>query len=238
MWQWFALDHSGGFTYYAKLVAPLALLGCVGQPGQLVPGALPSLDDATVARWIERQLPEKALRYDLRWVYATQQGHTRGRAAIRFVPPDSIRFDYRAPFGRSGAAVIIGDEVIWSEPEAEVGMLVQTAPLFWALIGIPRSAPDGFEVAGVERGVEHVWRYSGLVDTLTYVFLEAQPTVLRLEMRQAGDVIGTVETEMNDMTGYARQGTIRFPQAAAIFRVTVREVVTMTEIDDGIWKRP
>ena len=72
---------------------------------QMAPAGLPPLSRAMLTEWLAPHQPVEPLRYDLRWTYQTQQGSAKGRAAVVFVPPDSVRFDYRAPFGRSGAAV-------------------------------------------------------------------------------------------------------------------------------------
>ena len=123
--QRFALDRWTRATYY--LVAVTVGSACSGGPAPLVPEPLPPMERAQVAQWVDRFQPTRALRYDLRWLYVTQQGQSRGRAAVHFVPPDSARFDYRGPFGRSGAAVVIGDSVLWAQPGDDVGALVEAA---------------------------------------------------------------------------------------------------------------
>ena len=232
--QRFALDRWGRASYYLALVSVGS--ACSGGPAPLVPEPLPPIEWRQVAEWVSRFQPTRALRYDLRWVYATQQGRSRGRAAILLVPPDSARFDYRGPFGRSGAAVVIGDSVLWAQPEDDVGGLVETAPLFWALVGIPRMPPARYAVSGRSVGEERVWRFASLLDTLTFALRGDR--LLQAEMRHAGKLVGFTETKLDEATGLPIEGRMTFPAAAALFNIEVAGITELQVVDETIWKEP
>jgi hypothetical protein len=166
----------------------------------------------------------------------TQKGQVRGRASARVVPPDSLRFDYRAPFGRSGAAVLIGDSLLWAKPEERNP--VPPAPLFWAALGIPLHAPEGAVITGRSLPEERAWRYAFGRDTLTYVISTSNRRRLRALFRREGEVVGTVETEFDETSQLSKQATVLFPRSGALFVMTVREVETLAGVDPAIWKEP
>ena len=119
MWQRLALRRGG--YYHLCVLAAMMASACARGPAPLAPEDLPEISRTEVSAWVDGYVPPRAQRYDLRWTYETQKGKARGRAAVRFVPPDSIRFDYRGPFGRSGAAMVVGERVVWAEPDEEAG---------------------------------------------------------------------------------------------------------------------
>ena len=239
MRQWFALDQAPRLAYY--LVFPWLVVGAVAcgtRPAPLAPSGMPSLSRAEAERWVSRRVPTRPARYELRWALETQQGSSRGRAAVQFAPPDSIRFDYRGPFGRSGAAVIVGDEVLWSRPAEDVDRLIQTAPLFWAALGIPRYAASGAAVTGQVEGETYRWRYAQQSDTLTYVLEERLGGRFRADLRSGTDVIGTVDVAFADSTLQPASARLIFPPSASIVLFTVTAIDTLVTLDAGIWNLP
>jgi hypothetical protein len=196
------------------------------------------LSNETEREWIAELVPTVATLYDLRWTFRTQQGATRGRAAIRLVPPDSIRFDYRGPFGRSGAAVVVGDSVVWAEPEEDVSEIIPVAPLFWAAIGVARQAPTGSNVYGSEVGSDRVWQYEVGGEALTYVVSKDPGLKLQTEMRRLDQIIGVVETVYDDSTGAPQQAIMTFPATASQFLFDFRNVEKLESLDPDVWKRP
>jgi len=241
MRQWFALDQPRRLAYY--LLLPWLVVGAVAcgiRTESLAPSGMPSLSRAQAESWVSRRVPTRPVRYELRWALETQQGSSRGRAAVQFAPPDSIRFDYRGPFGRSGAAVIVGDEVLWSRPADDVDRLIQTAPLFWAALGIPRYAAFGAAVTGQVEGETYRWRYAQPGDTLTYV-LEERPGGggrFRADLRSGTDVIGTVDVAFADSTLQPASARLVFPPSASIVLFTVTAIDTLVTLDADIWNLP
>jgi hypothetical protein len=239
MWQWLALDRPAQRAYYAvALVAALAIGGCGVRIPRLGPALLPPIERSVVAGWVSELRPAQPVLFDLRWTYRTQQGTTRGRAAVRFVPPDSVRFDYRAPFGRSGATVIVGDEIVWSRPEEDVGQLIQAAPLFWAALGMPRMPPDEGTVSGVAEGGVRTWRYATSVDTLTYRARAVPGGTLEAQMRSAGRTVGMVDVAFADSVLRPVSATMVFPGSASAVDFTVVAIDPITVVDPEIWKAP
>jgi hypothetical protein len=237
--QRFALDRFRSAAYYVGTLGLAVALGaCRGGPAPVVPTGLPTLSRDRVVQWVDGLVPTASLRYELRWTYRTQQGSARGRATVRFVPPDSVRFDYRGPFGRSGAAVVFGEDVQWSQPEKDVNALVETATLFWALIGIPRVPAPHQSISGRESATERVWRYAAGQDTLTYVYRTASLRLLLAELRIAGKTRGLVETTFSDSTAYPAHAGARFVQDGWSFTVEVQRIDTLRAIDPAIWREP
>jgi hypothetical protein len=237
MSQRLALDRLIHKTYYCVGVA-LLIGGCRAQPGGLEPVGLQTLDRATASRWASQLRPTQATRYSLRWTYSTQLGSARGRASVRVAPPDSLRFDYRGPFGRSGAAVVVGDSVVWSEPEEDVERLIPAAPLFWAALGVARRPPPGAQLFGTESDTRRIWQYVSGGDTLTYVVTGEPPYRLQAEMRSYDMVLGLVELEYDDSTHVPTAATMTFPESTSIIALSVEDRETVTSFDPDTWKRP
>ena len=233
------LGHLIRFPCLSALCAlQLAALGCRPSLGLVTPDGMEPLSSETEWAWIADLVPTEATLYDLRWTFRTQQGATRGRAAIRLVPPDSIRFDYRGPFGRSGAAVVVGDSVVWAEPEEDASEIIPVAPLFWAAIGVARQAPVGSDVYGLQVGPERFWRYDVAGDVLTYVVSRDPGLKLQTEMRRMDQLVGVVETVYSDSTGAPHQAIMTFPATASQFLFEFRNVEKLESVDPDVWKRP
>ncbi|MGD2134656.1 MAG: hypothetical protein PVF27_00780, partial [Gemmatimonadales bacterium] len=149
----------------------------------------------------------------------------------------SLRFDYQGPFGRAGSAVLVGDSIVWSEPEEEVRGLIPVTPLFWAALGVPRPPARHAQVFGQSGPQQAVWRYAAGTDTLTYVSASV-PTTLRAELRRAGEVVGTVEVEFADSLRVPTSSRIVFPGTASVILFSVEAVDTLTAVDPEIWRQP
>ncbi|UCG86879.1 MAG: hypothetical protein JSW71_23800 [Gemmatimonadota bacterium] len=238
MTQRLTLDQLICKTYYCGAVVLLLINGCRGYPGRIGPAGLEPLDAATASNWAAEFQPQQAARYDLRWTYTTQRGSVRGRASVRVAPPDSLRFDYRGPFGRSGAAVVVGDGVIWSEPEEDVDQLIPVAPLFWAALGVAREPPADAAVFGLETATQRIWQYVTGGDTLSYVVTGEPPYRLQAEMRSFDAVVGLVELEYDDSTRAPVEATMSFPASASIFLLSVENLETVASFGPDTWKRP
>ena len=240
MQQRLALDRPTRVPYYAgALMLTMVAAGCGVRTAPLAPAGLPPVSREVLTEWLTPHQPVEPLRYDLRWTYQTQQGSARGRAAVVFVPPDSVRFDYRAPFGRSGAAVIVGDEILWSRPQDDVEQLIRVAPLFWTALGIVPSPHPEASVSGDEVGSVRRWRYASRTDTLTFVLTQGRPAAnLGAEMRRLGEVVGTVQVEYADSVLRPLSARMVFPGSASFVHFTVEAIETVPQVDSSIWKEP
>jgi len=77
-------------------------------------------------------LPRTATLIRFRWHYQDERVKYAGRGSVRVAPPDSLRFDYVGPLGLgSGAAVVIGDSVLWADPDKNFRSLVPAIPMLW-----------------------------------------------------------------------------------------------------------
>lgn len=236
MWQRVALSRS--LYYHLLILLALGAGGCAGHPGPIVPETLPAVSRAEAKAWVDGYAPDHPLLYNLRWRHETQKGGASGRATVRFVPPDSIRFDYRGPFGRSGAAVLVGERVVWSEPQEDAEGFVGVAPLFWVAIGIPQYAAASAQVSGRSDERVQLWRYSNGSDTLTYRTVVGSPATLEAELRHNGARVGLVEVTFADSTGLPERALMRFPRDATVITFTVRAIEPLTSVDPDIWRQP
>ena len=174
------------------IIIVAVLGGCRPRPMVLSPDAMDRIDMETVRAWVRGLAPPRATRYDLRWTFQTQLGAVRGQAALRIAPPDSLRFDYRGPFGRSGAAFLVDKEVVWAVPEEEIDRLIQAVPLFWAALGLPRDPPAGTTIFGYESDGSRRWRYAVNGDTLEYYVAMTPPFRFLASMLQRETALGHV----------------------------------------------
>lgn len=240
MWQWLALDRHAVPAYYALASAGVlaGVWACAPRPAPLAPERLPRISLREVREWVSDFTPTSALRYDLSWTYQTQRGRVRGIAAVQLAPPDSIRFDYRGPFGRSGAAVVIGDSVLWSEPEEDIENLIPVARLFWGALGIVPEPPRGVALTGGVIGESRVWRHAEGGEVFTYLAAPGERRSLKVEMSQRGTVVGTVDVQFEVASRVPARATMVFPRAATVFAITVEKVEELQGIDPGIWREP
>lgn len=238
--QRLALDRHAVPAYYALALAGLAagISACSSRPEALGPERLPAISVGTLREWASDFRPTSAARYELRWTYQTQRGRVRGAAAVQLAPPDSVRFDYRGPFGRSGAAVVIGDSVLWAKPEEDVENLIPVARLFWGALGIVPDPPPGASLSGGVIGGSRVWRLRARGGVFTYVASLGEPRSLSIEMAERGGVVGTVGVRFQSGTGVPDRATMVFPRAATMFVITVEKVEKLQSVDPGVWREP
>ena len=231
------LDHHRRLTYYFLACCTAAAVGgCGAGLPSIAPAGLVPMEPAAVAAWRAGFAPAGPRRYDLRWRFYTPKGSTAGRATVRIAPPDSLRFDYRGPFGRSGAALLLGDSVVWAEPEKDVRELIPLAPLFWAALGIPLAPPGGAVVAGLDGIERRAWREMVGGDTLDVVHTRTGAGRLLTQLRRGG-VAASTEVRF----GAERlpiQGEMRFPKDGAAFVFSIQAVDTTVVFDAATWRRP
>lgn len=189
MLQWICVDRRVRLAYLA-----LAAAGCRAAPGPLVPvGAVP-VDAAQVATWVGATVPTDHRLHRFKWLFRDERSSAGGRGSARIAPPDSLRFDVAGPFGSEpAAAVVIGDQALWTEPPDAVRKLVPNFPLMWAMLGVARLPEGDAALRGLQRGELTVWQYAGPTDTLEYV---RRADRLIAEVRQGGKVLGHAETTL------------------------------------------
>lgn len=236
--QGFPLDRPRRPVYYALACAGALVAACGGGLRSIAPTGLTPLSPDTARAWVAALAPTGPVRYDLRWRYTTQQGSSAGRAAVRVAPPDTLRFDYRGPFGRSGSALIVAEEVVWAEPEEDARSLLPTAPLFWAALAIPRPPPPDADVFGRRWDHQVAWRYVQGGEVIDYIARrDGTPAELLAELRSADRIVGAATTALTPGSTHPREARIVFPGEAALFTFTVEGFDTLATFGPETWSR-
>jgi hypothetical protein len=237
--QWLVLDHRSLLAYYGCCVA-LGFVGlaCARGIPSIAPTGLELLEHERLLEWLAPYRRSNSARYDLKWRFVNQKGETAGRAAVRIAPPDTVRFDYRGPFGRSGAALIVGDSALWFVPERETRDLVPAAPLFWVALGLPRPPPSRAALFGRERDSEHAWRYATDADTADFVETGTGPDHLLAEVRRDGRMVASIDVRFRPGTRLPAETRLRFPQDGSALLLTVEGIQNVAAFDPNTWHRP
>jgi len=216
----------------------VAASGCVGRFHSIAPAYVGAIPRDSVAAWAAPFRPTVHLQYDLRWRFENDRGKAAGRGVARFAPPDTLRFDYRGPFGRSGSALIVGQSAVWSEPEGDVEDLIPVAPILWAALGtvVPLNDPD--TVLGGTTATQEAWRYQRGEEALDYVHIRTPSPHLLAERRTGGRILGNVDVALAGNADGARVAIMRFPRDRATFELTIRRVDTVAAFPPETWRRP
>ena len=179
-----------------------------------------------------------------RWHYQDERVKYAGRGTVRIAPPDSLRFDFAGPLNLgSGAAVIIGDSVVWADPEKNVRSLVPAVPMLWAAFTVVRPPAEGATVFGAELvdSLSHrrrvVWRFAQVEDTLDYVVTDSagRESLLEAEWRRRGKLVARSRTRLDSLQ-HPASARIDFPEGPARFELTVGVVDTAAVIPPDTWR--
>ncbi|MFN2571538.1 MAG: hypothetical protein ABR537_07995 [Gemmatimonadales bacterium] len=199
--------------------------------------------DSAVA-WTRTTLPRTPTLIRFRWRYQDEQVKYAGRGTARIAPPDSLRFDYAGPLGLgSGAAVVIGDSVLWADPAANFRSLVPAIPMLWAAFAMARPPAREATVLGAEvadslharRRV--VWRFAQVEDTLDYVVTDSAggESMLEVEWRRRGKVVARSRSQLDPLERPA-SARVDFPEASGRFELTVVAVDTTQILAPTLWR--
>ncbi len=203
----------------------------------------PVARDNAVA-WTRATLPRTPTLIRFRWRYQDERVKYAGRGTARIAPPDSLRFDYAGPLGfGSGAAVVIGDSVLWADPAANFRSLVPAIPMLWAAFAMVRPPGDDAAVLGAQlldslsatrRGV---WRFAQAEDTLDYLVTDSagRTSLLEAEWRRRGKRVARSRSRLDAMERPA-SARVDFPEAAARFELTVVSLDTAAIIAPAVWR--
>ena len=227
------LDRLRRVSYIA---AGTVMLGCVGRPAPLLPAGLASVERDAAVTWASATLPRRQTAVRFRWRYRDERAGYAGRGVARVAPPDSLRFDFRGPLGASGAAAIVGDSVLWTQPPGQFGPLVRGIPVLWAALGAVQPPATDAVVFGRQEPGRTLWRFvTGGVDTLDFAVRDTAPRLLEAEWRQRGKVRARSRTEYG-ADGQPVAARIDFPEASARFELTVLGRDTLAAIAPGLWR--
>ncbi len=205
----------------------------------------PASRDSAV-QWTRATLPRARTLIRFRWHYEDERVKYAGRGSIRIAPLDSLRFDYAGPFNwGSGAAVVIGDSVLWADPEKNFRSLVPAIPMLWAAFAMVRPPADDANVLGAELvdSLTHrrrvVWRFAQAEDTLDYVVTDSagRESTLEAEWRRRGKMVARSRSTFDAFRRPAN-ARVDFPEGPARFELTVGMVDTAAVIPPAVWRSP
>lgn len=198
----------------------MAVAGCGGVPGSVVPVDVAPVDRAQVDAWVLATLPSGKQLHRFKWLFQDERSSAGGRGSARIAPPDSLRFDVAGPFGSGAAsAAVVGDQPLWTQPPDAVAKLVPNYPLLWGMFGVARRPENGDSLSGIAHGDVIAWRYTGGADTLSYVSTAGKVRKLVTEVRHAGQLVGRAETRL-DGNGAPLSSRLVVPSAPAKLALT------------------
>lgn len=239
MEQRLVLDRRHRAVYHVLVVLAGAALGaCTPGLRSIAPIGLRPVSRDSVSAWLAPYRAPGPELYDLKWRFVNQKGSTAGRAVVRVAPPDTMRFDYRGPFGRSGAALIVGDSVLWAVPEKDTRDLLPAAPLFWAALGMPRPPPQDAALFGRTQQGEHLWRYATPSDTMDFVEAGAGVARLLVEVRREGRIVASLQMTLKRGTRVPGETRVRFPQDGSALLFTIEGIQHVAPFEPSTWRRP
>ncbi len=213
-------QHPGFDPRWALAYLAVAVAGCGGRPGSVVPVDAPPVDRAQVNAWVSATRPPEHQLHRFKWLFQDERSSTGGRGSARIAPPDSLRFDVAGPFGSGAAsAAVIGDHPLWAEPPDAVSKLVPNYPLLWAMFGVARLPDPGDSLSGVVHGDVTAWRYIDGADTVSYLHTGGSPGRLVAEVRHGRELVGRAETTL-DRNGAPLTSKLVVPSVPAKLALT------------------
>jgi len=228
------LDRLAAVSY----IAALALLaGCPTTVAPLVGVPLAAGDAEAARAWATSTVPRHRTAFRFKFAYQDEGRSWGGHGTARVAPADSLRFDYTGPLGLgSGAAVVVGDSVMWADPAENFRSLVPAVAILWTALGMVR--PPGAE-ATVERAESpprSIWRFVQHGDTLDYVAsTDGATRILESEWRKDGKVRARCRTEFGAGAQPAK-AHVTFPEVPARLDFTVVAVDTAAVFAPAIWR--
>lgn len=234
MSQRFLLDRLLAASYLA-----LAGGACAGGgSASLLPAGGAVLEPAAIDSLVRVTQPAQNRLYRFRWKYRDEKGDAGGRGSARIAPPDSIRFDAFGPLGAGKmAAMAVGEERVWVEPEDAVEKLVPSYPLMWGIFGVARPAAADASVTGAVAGPRTAWQYANGADTVEYLRQAGSSPSLTTVVRRGGKVVGRAEVRF-DGDGRPRSARLEVPSGPARLDLTFTESSTPARIAPDTWQPP
>lgn len=228
------LDRLVAVSYIA---AGALLAGCPTTVAPLVGVPLAAGDAQAARAWATSTVPRRGTAFRFKFGYQDEGRSWGGHGTARVAPADSLRFDYTGPLGLgSGAAVVVGDSVMWADPAENFRSLVPAVAILWTALGIVR--PPGAEamVERAESPPRSIWRFVQNGDTLDYVLsAEGAKRILESEWRKNGKVQARCRTELNT-SGQPATAHVTFPEVPARLDFTVVAVDTTAVFAPAIWR--
>ena len=228
--QRFRVDRRWPAAYLA-----LFSLACASrQPAPLGPLDMAPVTRDQVAQWVAATTPEghRTVRFNWRW--QDERGAAGGKGSARVAGPDSVRLDMSGPFGAGrSAGVVVGDSALWTDPPDAIERIVPSYPLMWALFGVARMPADAAVLRGRADSTATSWQAVTGTDTVVYVRTRTEPRLMT-EVRQAGKVLGRVETTFGP-DGRPATSRLTVPSVPARLDITFTSSASTAAFPSDLW---
>jgi len=190
-----------------------------------------------VAVWTGGSGPTRPTALRFKWRYHDERRSGGGRGTARVAPPDSLRVDWAAVLGlASGAAVVVGDSLLWADPKENFPTSVPSAVvLVWTALGIVRPPEAAMAVYGGRDSTQTLWRYADGRDTIDFRLLAAVPRILESEWRRDQHVMARSRTVLGP-AGLPQSVRIDVPERPARFELTFVAVDTTATFAPALWR--
>ena len=209
---------------------------CRPAPGAVLPEPAGPATRAQVVQWVQPTIPAAPKLIRFKWLFRDDNSSAGGRGSARIAPPDSLRFDVSGPFGSNpSAAAVVGDSALWVQPEDAIKKLVPNYPLMWALLGVARMPADGASLRGFSEGDRVAWEYALGSDTIAYARTTGPGGRFLAEVREAGKLIGRVETTLGS-EGEPKAARLTVPSAPARLDITFLSTAPADSFDADVWR--
>jgi hypothetical protein len=204
----------------------------------VLPPDAATLTVEAVRPWVEAtQLTGHSIR-QFKWLFQDDRSSAGGDGAARVAAPDSLRFDARGPLGWGRmAAVVVGDQPVWAEPEETVAQIVPDYVLFWAMFGVARMPNPRATIRGLDDGRSQIWEYALGGDTVVYSRSREMPGKVTAEVRRNGRLFGRVETRLS-AEGVPISSKLIVPDVPAQLDITFRSTTSATAFPPETWRPP
>jgi hypothetical protein len=135
------------------------------------------------------------------------------------------------------SGVVVGDTLLWSSRDDVLDRIVPAYPLLWALLGVTQPVERGVVTRGLDDGATTAWEVVAGPDTVEYVRRAGPEPSLTALVRNAGRVVGRVETRF-DATGTPRSSRLYVPDGPSRLEITFTETTSPASIDAELWAPP
>ena len=220
------------------IFAALVVLACRPTVLPVLPPDAATLTEAQVRPWVEAtQLRGNTIR-QFKWLFQDDRSSAGGDGAARVAAPDTLRFDARGPLGWGRmAALVVGDQPVWAEPEETVAQIVPDYVLFWAMFGVALRPHPQASIRGLDDGRIQIWEYARGGDTVIYSRRLASEGRITAEVRRSGRVFGRVEAHLS-ADGVPVSSKLIVPDVPAQLDITFRSTTVQSSFPPETWRPP
>lgn len=221
----------------AYIAAGVWLTACVGRPAPLIPEPIAVAAPESVAVWTAGTGPTRPTALRFKWRYHDERISGGGRGTVRVAPPDSMRVDWATTFNvKTGAAVLVGDSLLWADPKQEFPESPPPAvQVIWTALGLIHPPRAAMTVYAGRDSTRTVWRYVDGRDTVDFRLLTVEPRTLESEWRRDQRVMARSRTVLGP-AGLPQSVRVDVPERPARFEITFVAVDTMATFPPALWR--